>query len=101
MNIDQYIKKAIETCGSQKKLAKLVGQDQSVISRLLHKKNRKPITAELAIKIEKATKGVVKKEQLAPQVFEPDKIQATLFYQNTQSPLHCTTDVDKAGNLRG
>ncbi len=78
MIINPYIKKAIKLFGSQKKLAIKIGANQSTISRMLQMSNKKPLSAEWAIKIEKATNGRVRREQLSPHIFE--QIVPTINY---------------------
>lgn len=60
------IRKAIDHCGSQSKLAKRAGCSQQQIAYLLKAEN---ITAEMAIKIDHATEGAVSRRDLRPDVF--------------------------------
>ncbi len=71
------IRAAIECFGSQKKLAKALPRwSQQTISRVLNSKN--PIHAELAIDIEKATKGRVPRWTLRPDLFSPSPVPSQI-----------------------
>ena len=61
------IKRAITIAGSQKKLAAAIGLSQQGVSYLLNGAPR--VTAEIAIKIEKATRGEIRRQQLRPDIF--------------------------------
>jgi DNA-binding transcriptional regulator YdaS (Cro superfamily) len=60
------ISKAIQFMGSQEQLAKAVGLSQSAVSQYVTGSKRP--SAEIAIRIEKATSGSVKCEELRPDV---------------------------------
>lgn len=60
------IEQAIEFFGTQKKLADACGVSQAAVSKWLKGGNLKP-KPEHAIKIETATGGKVKKEQILPK----------------------------------
>ena len=60
------ISKAIECLGSQNQLAKAVDLTQSAIS--LYVTGQKRPSAEVAIRIEAATNGTVKAEDLRPDI---------------------------------
>ena len=62
----KHIQRAIAAAGSQGKLAKLLGISQQGVSYFL-KADR--VTGEMALAIEKATKGMVTREQLRPDLF--------------------------------
>lgn len=66
--VDPLIAKAVESVGSQAKLATAAGCSQQLISLLLQGKVR--VSAENAIKIDAATNGEVSKHDLRPDVFE-------------------------------
>ena len=61
------IQKAIDILGSQTALAKALGISQQGISYLL-RHTSKP-TAEMSLRIEKATKGKVSRSQLRPDLY--------------------------------
>lgn len=63
-----HIRRAVEIAGSQRALAEKIGLSQQGISYLL---NAAPqVSAEIAIAIERATEGEVRREQLRPDIFE-------------------------------
>lgn len=62
-----HVDRAVKALGSQAKLAQEVGCSQQQISLLLT--TAKGITAEMAIKIDLATKGLVSKHDLRPDIF--------------------------------
>jgi DNA-binding transcriptional regulator YdaS (Cro superfamily) len=62
------IQHAIELMGSQSKLATELGCTQQAISFMLSDRCKK-ISAEMAVKIDRATGGQVSKEKLRPDVF--------------------------------
>jgi plasmid maintenance system antidote protein VapI len=68
---DQHplIEEAIEMAGSQADLAALCGCAQQHISKLLNKEVS--ITAEMAVKIEKATEGRIPRWQARPDLWTP------------------------------
>lgn len=62
------VKRAIDAVGgSQGKLARLSGLSQQHISRLLNEQQR--VTGEVAIKLEQATGGQVRKSDLCPHLW--------------------------------
>lgn len=61
-----HIERAISHCGSEAKLGKAAGVSQNAIWQA---KQRGRVSAELAIKIEKATGGAVTRLQLRPDIF--------------------------------
>lgn len=69
MDFKEHIRRAIEICGSQKALADKVGLSQPGISWLLGE--AKQVSAEIAVKIERATDGQVSRAQLRPDLFSP------------------------------
>ena len=66
-NVPTLIGKAVKRHGSQAKLAVAAGCSQQLISQLL--KEEIGVTAEMAIKIDKATGGAVSKHDLRPDIF--------------------------------
>lgn len=62
-----HIRRAVEIKGSQSKLAVDAGCTQQAISFLLT--DAETISAEMAIKIDRATGGTVPKEKLRPDLF--------------------------------
>lgn len=62
------VARAVELKGSQQKLAEAIGCSQQQISYLLNEADR--VTAEMAIKIERATEGQVSREQLRPDLYD-------------------------------
>ena len=66
-----HIEKAIEAHGSQVKLAREMGCSQQYISWLLS--HAKQISAESALKFEKATGGIITRHDLRPDVFGPSE----------------------------
>lgn len=69
MKFREHIQKAVELVGSQKALADQIGLSQQGVSWLLNDATQ--VSAEIAIKIERATRGEVSKEQLRPDLFGP------------------------------
>jgi DNA-binding transcriptional regulator YdaS (Cro superfamily) len=61
------IVRAIAVAGSQQALAALLDCTQSSISKRLY--GDVPITAEWAVEVEKALKGIVTREELRPDLF--------------------------------
>ena len=61
------IVRAIAVAGSQKSLAKALGCTQSSISKRMY--GDVPVTAEWAVEVEKALKGIVTREELRPDLF--------------------------------
>lgn len=61
------LERAIRALGSQQKLAEAIGLSQQGVSYLLN--NAPRVTAEVAIAIERATKGQIRREQLRPDLF--------------------------------
>jgi DNA-binding transcriptional regulator YdaS (Cro superfamily) len=62
------IKRAIDTLGTQKKLARAAGVEQQTISKLLNR--QRGISAEMALAIEKATAGAIPRHKLRPDLFQ-------------------------------
>jgi DNA-binding transcriptional regulator YdaS (Cro superfamily) len=70
-NVDRALARAIQLAGGQSALARAVGYTQNAIWKA---KTCGRVTAELAVKIEKATNGKVRREQLAPKIFDPKTV---------------------------
>ena len=66
MNITQLIEQAIALAGSEAKLGAAAGVSQHAI---WYAKKKGRITAELAISIDRATKGEISKVMLRPDLF--------------------------------
>jgi len=62
------VAEAITIAGSQAKLAEAAGCSQQAISFLLN--GRMGMSAEMAVRLDRATGGRVPKEQLRPDLFE-------------------------------
>jgi DNA-binding transcriptional regulator YdaS (Cro superfamily) len=71
--VSQLVEKASDLLGSQRRLAAAAGVSHALISRIIANGE---IGAELAIKIERATGGAVKREQLRPDLFRGFKREA-------------------------
>lgn len=67
MEFRQHIKRAIQHCGSQQKLAEKIGLTQPGVSYLLT--DAKNVSAEIAVAIERATEGAVSRRDLRPDLF--------------------------------
>lgn len=67
--IREHIKRAIRIAGSEKKLGELVGRSQHAIWSA---KELGRVTAELAVRIERATEGQVSRFDLKPDLFGAD-----------------------------
>jgi DNA-binding transcriptional regulator YdaS (Cro superfamily) len=63
---EKAVERAIQICGSEARLAWLVGYTQSAIT---HARNRGNISAELAVSIEAVTDGRVKRIWMRPDIF--------------------------------
>lgn len=61
------IERAIEIFKTQSALAEAVGTSQSFVNQIVN--GRRPIPPKLARKIEEATKGVVTRSDLRPDIF--------------------------------
>lgn len=61
------VETAISIVGTQQKLAELIGLSQQGVSYLLNEAD--VVSAEVAIKIDRATGGKVSKEKLRPDLF--------------------------------
>lgn len=72
MDFKEHIRRAITICGSQKALADKIGLSQPGISWLLGE--AKQVSAEIAVKIEKATEGQVSRSDLRPDLFAPTPV---------------------------
>ena len=64
------LERAIALLGSQQKLAAAVGLSQQGVSYLLNQAPR--VAAEVAVAIERATKGAVTAAELRPDIFTND-----------------------------
>lgn len=67
----KHVERAVSALGSQAKLAAEAGCSQQQISFLLT--TAKTITVEMALSIDKATKGLVSKRDLRPDVFGEER----------------------------
>lgn len=63
-----HLRRAIDHAGSQGKLAKAAGVTQTSIWKALQAER---VSAELAIRIERATANVVTAHELRPDLFDP------------------------------
>jgi len=63
------ISEAIRLKGSQQKLAEAAGCSQQQISYLM--KEASGISAEMALKVERATDGAVSRHELRPDIYGP------------------------------
>lgn len=63
------IARAIEICGTQKRLARKAGMSPAQVSRMLSR--IRSITANAAVGIHQATDGQVPKHTLRPDLFDP------------------------------
>ena len=63
-----HIQRAVELAGSQRALAEKAQISQQLVSWLLSEAAPQ-VSAEVAVKIEKATAGKVKRQQLRPDLF--------------------------------
>ena len=72
INHDPLIRRAIDICGSQPKLAERIGRAQQTISKLLMRQAR--VTADVALKIEAATEGQVRARELRPDLPWPEVV---------------------------
>jgi len=61
--------RAIKICGGQKLLADVAGVRQQTISRML--RGATPISAEVAVGVEIATRGKITRRKLRPDLFLP------------------------------
>lgn len=61
------LERAIRALGSQQKLAEAIGLSQQGVSYLLN--NAPRVTAEVAVAIERATGGQVRRAELRPDIF--------------------------------
>lgn len=62
------LQKAVNFFGSQSGLAKAVGKKQGHVWWWLNKSTRVPV--EIALRIEKATRGEISREELRPDLFD-------------------------------
>lgn len=67
MTFQSHIQRAVDLAGSQRALAEKAGLSQQAISWLLNEAPQ--VTAEVAIKIERATDGKVSRIDLRPDLF--------------------------------
>lgn len=70
MHHRDLIESAIKALGSQEKLAEAIGISQQGVSYLLRHAPR--VTAEVAVAIERATRGKVRRSDLRPDIFGAD-----------------------------
>jgi DNA-binding transcriptional regulator YdaS (Cro superfamily) len=71
MQVRDLIQAAIDKAGSQAKLGKAIGKSQNAVHQAL---KRGKVTAEMAVSIERATEGEVRKEQLRPDLFAQEPV---------------------------
>ena len=69
--MNKYIKKSIKIVGGQSKLASKIGTVQQVIYSWLHDIYR--VSPSFCLKIERVTKGAVKRHELRPDIFPPEE----------------------------
>lgn len=67
MSVAEHIQRAIEHFGSQAALAERIGLSQQGVSYLL---KAGQVSAEVAVAIDRATGGLVSREQLRPDIFD-------------------------------
>jgi DNA-binding transcriptional regulator YdaS (Cro superfamily) len=73
-DLRSHIQRAVTLRGSQAKLASAMGCSQQQIAYLLKASS---ITAEMAMKVDEATDGVVSRRHLRPDIFGPEpKVEA-------------------------
>jgi DNA-binding transcriptional regulator YdaS (Cro superfamily) len=72
MNSKSLITLAVAAFGSEAKLARAAGVSQVSIHRA---KRADRVTAEMAVRIEAATNGLIKREQLRPDLFQREAAQ--------------------------
>lgn len=75
MTFKSLVAKAVKIAGSQQKLADALGCSQQHISYLLN--DAQEITAEFALRMEKATGGKVSRHELRPDIFGAAKQRAS------------------------
>jgi DNA-binding transcriptional regulator YdaS (Cro superfamily) len=68
----KHLNRAVGHLGSQKRLADAIGCSQAKISWLLISADK--IDAEDAVAIDRATKGIVSKTQLRPDLFSEERV---------------------------
>jgi DNA-binding transcriptional regulator YdaS (Cro superfamily) len=61
------IQRAVALLGSQQKLADAIGLSQQGVSYLMKQAPR--VTAEMAVAIERATEGEIRRQELRPDIF--------------------------------
>lgn len=66
----QHFLRAIEILGNPSRLAAATGYSQHAVWHALHV--RKSVSPKMAIAIDRATKGEVKKSELRPDIFGAD-----------------------------
>lgn len=74
MKFRAHVRRAIEVKGSQQKLADAAGCSQQQISFLLN--DAENISAEMAIKIDLATDGEVRRSDMRPDLFPRERAEA-------------------------
>lgn len=80
------VAKAIALFGAERFLARRIGVSQQHVNRLLNRKQR--ITAEVAIKIDRATEGKVPKHELRPDLFDPPSAAAQHQNGSSNAAVH-------------
>jgi DNA-binding transcriptional regulator YdaS (Cro superfamily) len=71
-NFRNHVTRAVKILGSQRKLADAIGCSQQHVSYLLHEAER--VSAEVALKIDRATDGRVSRHELRPDIFEANRM---------------------------
>ncbi|MEF0939610.1 transcriptional regulator [Rhizobium sp. BR 362] len=66
--ITRLLEAAISIAGSEAKLGKLIGKSQNAIWSA---KRKGRVSAEIAVGIDRATKGAISKSHLRPDIFPP------------------------------
>lgn len=61
------IQQSVQILGSQKALADAIGVSQAYVSHFMT--GRRTVTPELCVRIEKATRGKVKRKTIRPDIF--------------------------------
>lgn len=74
MTVRSLIEKAIEHCGSEAKLGEAAGGFSQ--NAVWQAKKRGRVSAELALGIDRATKGEIKASQLRPDLWPNDQVSA-------------------------
>lgn len=66
----ELVEQAVALLGSQHKLAAACGVGQQAISAIVRGRT-KSISADMAVRIDRATEGRIPKHKLSPAVFDP------------------------------